>query len=400
MVDAIQVAVGILFFLLIIMQILFFIDYSNKRTLKKKPFVSFVISCYNDGAYVEETVNSIYRSYDRDKFELLMANDGSTDNSLEVLKRLQKKYGFKLIDNPKNIGKHGSINNLCDHAKAEVLFFLDADVIINRKLVVDVLARLQEKNMGAVSSPYRARNKGFLALMQEMQYNFFSLIAGSYNLMSGISIWGGCFAVNREAFEKVGRLSKNMIIEDMDMALKLNEKGYRVQQSFCPVLTYVPDTWRSWYHQQIRWSSGFTQNLLKHFRMWLKHPFYLLFTTLFFVLSATFVILLIRQLLFVHTFWGLYKLMHDMAGRLFIIKEIAAYYHSQIVSLLLANLYFSFFSLPYIIPMIKKLKDIYKVLYILPYTALYNTVMIAVFVIGGITGFFRYHELKEGGRPW
>ncbi|MDR0369908.1 MAG: glycosyltransferase, partial [Candidatus Peribacteria bacterium] len=72
----------------------FLIDRRKKRTLKKKEKISILISCYNDGDSIELTIQSVYDSYPKEYFQLIVINDKSTDDSLEKLQNLQKKYGF------------------------------------------------------------------------------------------------------------------------------------------------------------------------------------------------------------------------------------------------------------------------------------------------------------------
>jgi cellulose synthase/poly-beta-1,6-N-acetylglucosamine synthase-like glycosyltransferase len=61
--------------------------------------------------------------------------------------------------------------------------------------------------------------------------------------------------VQKDAFEKAGKFSLQAITEDMDLAFKLNELGYKVQQSFYKVETVVPDTWKELYKQKMRRNS-------------------------------------------------------------------------------------------------------------------------------------------------
>jgi len=83
--------------------IFFLIDRKKKRKLKTEEFISIIIPCWNDGESIALTIKSVYKSYPTEKFQLIVVNDKSTDNSLEQLQSLQKQYGFTLIDNEKNL---------------------------------------------------------------------------------------------------------------------------------------------------------------------------------------------------------------------------------------------------------------------------------------------------------
>ena len=83
--------------------------------------------------------------------------------------------------------------------------------------------------------------------------------------------------VQKDAFEKAGKFSLQAITEDMDLAFKLNECGYKVQQSFHRVETVVPGTWKELYKQKMRRNSGGTQCFIKHWRVWVKNPLHVIF---------------------------------------------------------------------------------------------------------------------------
>lgn len=96
-------------------------------------------------------------------------NDNSTDISLEVLKKLNKKYPFKLIENQKNLGKSKTLNENIPLASHETLLILDADTKISKANIMDMLKRKVGKVAG-VSCPYQPLNKGFFPLMQHLEY--------------------------------------------------------------------------------------------------------------------------------------------------------------------------------------------------------------------------------------
>ncbi len=64
---------------------LFAYDFYRKRPVAEKIPLSFVIPCYNDGDTIEQTIKSIYDSYDHHLLELIVVNDKSTDDSAEKI---------------------------------------------------------------------------------------------------------------------------------------------------------------------------------------------------------------------------------------------------------------------------------------------------------------------------
>jgi len=263
-----------------------------------------------------------------------------------------------------------------------------------------MLARLQDERVAAVSSPYRPKNRGFLASLQEVEYNMLLFIQGAHNRFSTIAIWGGCCAVKRKPFEEVHRLSENAILEDMDLALKLREAGHRVEQSFSFVESYVPSTVGAWSRQKIRWNSGTVQNIRKHYKTWLRHSLNLIFVVLFSLLSLSFTMMLVRQALLVENIFGNYKLISEATMSLLSLKAVGLYYGAILLKNLLVSLYFAVFAVPYVIPMIGRPRQIYKLLYAIPFSILYLPAYSVVCVIGIVKGIVRYRALERGERAW
>lgn len=105
--------------------------------------------CYNDGESIRDTIESIYSSCKHLTIDVIVVDDKSTDNSLQVIHDLQKEYSFLLIENEHNIGKVQTLNNNMKHLQSDIFFVIDADVVINTNAIHDVLARFAaDKKIG------------------------------------------------------------------------------------------------------------------------------------------------------------------------------------------------------------------------------------------------------------
>jgi len=329
-----------------------------------------------------------------------VVDDKSTDSSVSKLERLMDEYGFVLVRNKRNMGKARSINRIAQLSKHEILVVVDADVVLTKKALHDLFARLEDRNVVAASCPYQPSNHGFLASMQGIEYNVLTFVQGAHNIHSALSLWGGCLAVKKKAFFQVGMLSPEAIVEDMDLALKLNKAGFRVEQSFVPVRTYVPDTFRSWYRQKVRWTSGSAQCVIKYLWIWLRNPLHILFILLFSLLSVLYVVSVIREFVFIDNIVNTFHLITEGATKFESLELTGFFYGAILLKNLLSNLYFTVFSIPYVIPMIHKPRQIYRLLWLVPFSLFYYPLFTLVSVIGVLTGFIRYRSLKAGVRAW
>jgi len=374
------IVMGLFLIVLTAMLVNLLVDYRRKREIVKYPFISFLIPTYKDADMISGTIKSIYSSYKKGKFEIFVLNDCSPDNTLDVLKKLRKTYKFNVITNKKNLGKSASINNAFKRTKGDVIFIVDSDTNLNKGAVNDIVARLNDKRIGGVSCRYRPKNEGFFAAMQTIEYGMLGLVQISSNEYSTLSFWGGCMAIKRKVFEKAGKLSENAIIEDADLALKIGGLGYLAQESQYAIESDVPDSFKSWYKQKIRWTSGFMQNLIKHGGYFIKHPVAITLLCLYGIMSIFF------MYTFVTTLVNLRAVGFDEDA---ILRMIGNY------------LFYPLFSIPYVMMnMPKWKKNPFRLLLVFPYAMIYFPLLAIATIHGFIKGILIYKKLKSGKRGW
>ena len=94
--------------------------------------LSVSVAAYNIENYIEEALNPFINVKNRDKLEVLIVDDGSTDNSLEILKKTAKSdKRFRVIDK-KNSGYGASLNLGLNEAKGDYIGIVEPDDFIHR----------------------------------------------------------------------------------------------------------------------------------------------------------------------------------------------------------------------------------------------------------------------------
>ncbi|MGI6539150.1 MAG: glycosyltransferase family 2 protein [Caldicoprobacterales bacterium] len=97
--------------------------------------ISVIIPCYNASLYIIETLESLEKQTYTD-FEVLCINDGSTDNTLELLENYQRNSKLKItILSQANLGVSSARNRGIDKANGEYIAFLDADDIYHPRFL-------------------------------------------------------------------------------------------------------------------------------------------------------------------------------------------------------------------------------------------------------------------------
>lgn len=397
------VVVIILSISIVISIIFILVDYRKKRTLKTLPFVSFLIPTHNDAEYIGEAVKNIYASYPG-KFEVIIINDKSTDNTLQVLAKLKKDYKFTLINNTTNKGKSLSINDSFSKTRGEIVFMLDSDTIASKKSILDIIARFESNSkVGGVSCGYKVRNrKGFLPRMQDIEYSFLAFINSSYNLFSTISLWGGCMAFRRKAFLDIGKLSQNFLTEDVDAALKLKEHGWKAEQSFFPVYTYVPYGFKTWWKQKLRWSAGTMQCVINHYEIYLENPLVIFFVLSLSSLAIIFIYGLVVDFSWIKSTYSLLSTFEDAGTAVFLkgLWYLILFYSVTIFWKIITALSYPLFTLPYVLGYEQYREKPIRLLWVFPYALIYYPLFMAVSITGYIIAIFRYRSLLRGERAW
>ncbi len=401
MITWIPFAVFIVF--LSLMGVFSFLDYRKKREITKKYFISFIVPCYNCKETIKDTIKSIFDSYEKDNFELFVINDNSTDDSIELINKLSHEHKFNIIDNKNNLGKAKSINNIFEKTKGEIIFIVDADTIITKKAVDDIISRLNyDSEIGAVSCPYKARGKGFLPLMQSIEYNILNFTWFSHNIYSSITLWGGCLALRKEAFKIAGKFSENALIEDTDLALKLNENKWRVEQSSIAVQSGVPQNFKSWYRQKMRWNGGSVQSFLSHPKVYLTNPVSVCLLTCYIIILG---FLLINMLNIIYFYYNLanvliYMVSYTGIGFFNAVVYLSNSFKKEFAITTVYQASFLIFNIPFTLNLIKKSKDIIKILGVIPFSLIYGPLYIITFILGSFKGIKTYLNLKNTQRAW
>ena len=369
------------------MLLLAWFDRRRCRTLAARPPLSVLIPCYNDGATVGATLASVFAAGVDGPLDVVVINDASRDDSAAQLERLQRAYPFRVITNPVNRGKTPSLNDAVHAARHDLLLCLDADTELNRPALDDMLARLTGgRRVGAVSCPYRPSNRGFLPVMQAIEYRMLLLTQGAHNLTSAMALWGGCLMVRREAFVAAGGFSPDAITEDVDLAFKLNRVRWRVEQSFVPVGSAVPQTLRAWVRQKLRWTAGGMQCYIRHVPVWLRNPSQICFILAYSLLILSSIPAVLSDLRFGESVMNLFAALNRVNSVQASVVEVAGFYGRDLLRRLLGSGLCCLLSTLYVLPLISRPRELWKLLLVFPFSLLYFPAYIVVSLFGILTG--------------
>ncbi|MDS7719136.1 glycosyltransferase [Pantoea ananatis] len=113
------------------------------------PLVSFIVPVYNGAEFIARCVESILKQPQAERCELILVNDGSSDNSLELLNEYQNYPGVLIIDKP-NGGVSSARNRGLDAAKGTFISFVDVDDFLPPRVLDTWLMLMKDDVMLAV----------------------------------------------------------------------------------------------------------------------------------------------------------------------------------------------------------------------------------------------------------
>jgi cellulose synthase/poly-beta-1,6-N-acetylglucosamine synthase-like glycosyltransferase len=200
-------------------------------------------------------------------------DDGSTDRTVEVC----RKFGKKLrIIKKEHTGKAHTLNVGMKHARGQLICVLDADSRMSRDALMHMVGYFDDKNVGAVIPSVKIKEaKGLIQGIQWMEYYFSLFLRKMMSAVESLFITHGVGTVyRRDVIEKVNGFDENNLTEDLEIALKVINAGYRIEASINAVTyTFAAPTFRALLHQRIRWNVGFLHNMGKFKHMLLNRRF-------------------------------------------------------------------------------------------------------------------------------
>lgn len=257
--------------------LLFFRSRERSKTLDFEefdwPFISIIIPCYNEEETIEETIRHLARiAYPRK--EIIAVNDGSKDDTANILRRLVQSYDeLRVIDCKENRGKANALHIACHASRAEYLVTIDSDAILDPYAAHYLIHHffLRGERLGAVTGNPRIRNRDtLLSRLQLVEYaSIIGAIKRTQRILGKImTVSGVVTAFRKKALVDVGLWDRDMITEDISVSWKLQQKFWDIRyepRALCWML--VPETLEGIWKQRIRWAQGGQEVILRYWRM-------------------------------------------------------------------------------------------------------------------------------------
>ena len=237
-------------------------------SIPKSVRTSVLLPGHNEGSALRRAITAL-REQSREDLQVVVIDDGSTDNMAEVGRQLQAEGLLNVfVSTGLRGGKSAATNLGLTFCTGDLVVVGDVDTSFDRFAIERVIEPFSDPLVGGVSGNIGVRNyrASVIARFQAIEY-LITISLGRHlaDLLGVVLITSGAFAAfRRNAVIAVGGWD---VGEDANMTLKLRRAGWKVR--FAPeawALTDVPETISALFRQRRRWNASFVRVRLVRFR--------------------------------------------------------------------------------------------------------------------------------------
>jgi cellulose synthase/poly-beta-1,6-N-acetylglucosamine synthase-like glycosyltransferase len=247
---------------------------SLNSNLNFEPTVTILIPAHNEENVIGKMLDKITKlSYPKNKLEVILIDDASSDATGKIGEAYAKSYGFiKVLHRESKVGgkgKAGALNAGLKGSKAEIVICFDADYVPNNEIITKLVEKFADPTVGAV--------QGRPVVLNEPQNIVTRLVAleriGGYrvdqearDVLGLIPQFGGTVGgFRRSIVESLGGFDESMLTEDTDLTIQIYLAGYKIRYAGdAECYEEAVDTWKAYWRQRHRWAKGHMQVCFKN----------------------------------------------------------------------------------------------------------------------------------------
>ncbi|MGE5329561.1 MAG: glycosyltransferase [Deltaproteobacteria bacterium] len=241
---------------------------------REYPPVTLLIAVYNGEECIGETLKAISKQDYAGEVRILIINDGSTDNTINIIKQINMKDCRVLT--VRHRGKAKALNKGLKHIKTEYTICIDADTFLQPQALKRIMARMlgDPVNTSAVAGCVLTKNsrQSFMAKLQEWDYFLaISSVKRQQALFQATLVAQGAFSAFKTSVLKEINGWPDCIGEDIVLTWAMIKAGYRIGfESSAVGFTLVPEKYSEFARQRRRWARGMIEAFKNHFDVFFK----------------------------------------------------------------------------------------------------------------------------------
>jgi len=246
----------------------------SPKAPKKLPSLTILIPAFNEEKTIAATIKSaLAAKWPGARKNVIIIDDGSKDNTLKIAKSYAKQG--VLVLHQKNGGKGRALNHGLEHADTEMVATMDSDSYMENDALLKLVGYFRDPQVAAVTPLMKVwQPKNTLQKFQRIEYLLTVFSRKLLSFINSINVTPGPLSMFRKSvFDHVGGYDERNILEDQEMAMRIQAHQYKIESSMDAVVyTSVPESLSDLIGQRVRWHRGGIRNILKHY--YLVSPIY------------------------------------------------------------------------------------------------------------------------------
>lgn len=213
---------------------------------------SIIVPAYNEGGTISDCLNSLLaQNYPVDKYEIIIVNDGSIDNTEDIVRDFAEEHSHVVLVSKDNGGKGSAQNFGLKYAKGNLVLITDADTIVPSKWIITMTEELHEAHVVVGGCYlYLPAKASILEKIQNAQY----LISFKYGGFKGVPRSGGNIGFKKAVANNLNGFNEAIRSTTADFVRRAQAKGYAI--GFNPsiaVQTRGISKFTEFIKQKLRW---------------------------------------------------------------------------------------------------------------------------------------------------
>lgn len=205
--------------------------FQSKSTHKKAinlPEVTLFIAAYNESDYVEQKVkNTFSLDYPKEKLHQVWVTDGSDDETVDKLKKYSS--AITVYHQSERNGKTGAINRGMNFIKTPVVIFSDANAMLNKNAIKNIIHEFEDPKVGCVAGEKRIKTREKSSAVdagEGIYWQYESRIKTfESNINSALGAAGELFAIRTALYKPI---KDDTILDDFTISMQIAGNGYRI----------------------------------------------------------------------------------------------------------------------------------------------------------------------------
>jgi cellulose synthase/poly-beta-1,6-N-acetylglucosamine synthase-like glycosyltransferase len=276
--DFVSFAVVLLLSYISIFYLILWLENKNKIFKKSKPLrslpdLSIIVPAYNEGQNIKRILGNLLSiTYPKEKLEIIVVDDGSTDHTYEVAKSLSSRIH---VFRKKHSGKAAAVNFGIMEARNDFVAVVDADSVLSKNALANSMKYFDDDVSSVTARILVMKQKTIFEKWQDIEFKIVALSRKVLENLNLIFATPGPLSIYRkDVLRKIGMFDEKNLTEDVEIAWRLLKNGYKIRMAYdALVYSYYPENFSRWWKQRVRWNIGGFQTIGKYFDCIFKnHP--------------------------------------------------------------------------------------------------------------------------------